>query len=214
MGITHRRAVFILYGFSLAGTVAAIAVSIGRQWQAGVAILAAAAGMLGIVRFVGYFEHLHIVRRQRARIRTAHTEALRRLIPRLPAALAAARTEDDVFRIFDLHLAEADILSCEIVRRDHDEADRHWRSPKFSESRLGDSVSARFPLAERGSHDARFRWISEYGEVSPQTEILLQLAVDIVGTALERARSQYVPVAATAPAQGREFALAQRTESM
>ena len=45
----------------------------------------------------------------------------------------------------------------------------------FSGSRMIDYVSARFPLTEAGTYDARFRWNSEHGEVTPQTEILLQL---------------------------------------
>ena len=43
MGITHRRAVLILYGVSFALTVAAIGVSLGRSWEVGVAILLASA---------------------------------------------------------------------------------------------------------------------------------------------------------------------------
>lgn len=213
MGITHRRAVLLLYAFSLAFTAAAIAVSLGRQWQAGVAILAAAAGMLGIVRFVGYFEHLHLVRRQRARIRSAHTESLRRLVPRLPAALDAARSEDEVFAVLEAHLAEAEIACWEILPRDGDEADRTWQSQTFSSARVVDYVSARFPIAENGTHDARFRWSSEYGEVSPQTEILLQVVVDIAAAALARTRSRFSP-APLAERADHSFALLQsRTES-
>jgi UDP-GlcNAc:undecaprenyl-phosphate GlcNAc-1-phosphate transferase len=213
MGITHRRAVLILYGFSFAFTAAAIAVSIGRQWQAGVAILAAAAGMLGIVRFVGYFEHVHLVRRQRARIRTRHTETLRRIVPRLSLALQGTRSEEEVFRVFEDHLDEAEIVSCEIVARGADQAERGWSSTRFSGTRMIEYMSGRFPLGETGSHDARFRWLSEHGEVTPQTEILLQLAADVFASALSRARSSYVPAPAAIPEEDPGFALAQRTRS-
>ncbi|MGZ3453708.1 MAG: glycosyltransferase family 4 protein [Polyangiales bacterium] len=214
MGITHRRAVFILYGFSFAFTAAAIAVSIGRQWQAGVAILGAAAGMLGIVRFVGYFEHLHLVRRQRARIRTRHTDTLRRVVPKLALALQEAETEDEVLRLFDEHLEDAEVVCCDIVRREGDDVERAWASPRFSSNRMVEYVSARFPLTEASSFDARFRWLSEFGEVSPQTEILLQLAVDLVISALQRTSSRYVPAPMQVAREERSFALAQRTGSV
>jgi hypothetical protein len=200
MGITHRRAVLILYACSSVFTAAAIAVSIGRQWQAGVAILAAAAGMIGIVRFVGYFEHIHLVRRQRARIRSRHTEALRFALPKLGAALQRPRDEDDVFRVLERHLEEAQVLACDVLVRDGEKVVRSWTASTFSTARLGEYVSARFPLSESGHHDVRFRWNSEYGEVTPQTEILLQVVADVVSSALIEVRSELVPARVSTPA--------------
>ncbi len=193
MGLTHRRAVLFLYLCSSAFTVAAIAMALGRSWHAGVAILAAAAAMLGIVRFVGYFEYLNLTRRQKARIHTRHTERLRRVLPELSVALAAARNEGDVWDLFELHMESADLASCEIVAREGDAMDRRWTAPSFSGGRLGDCVSARFPIGERGSFDALFRWESEFGDVTPQTEMLLQVVVDVLAGALVRAGSAYVP---------------------
>src|SRR5579863_9231283 len=68
MGITHRRAVLLLYGISMVLTIAAIAVSLGRNWQVGVAILTASIVVVGLVRFLGYFEYVLLMRRQRARL--------------------------------------------------------------------------------------------------------------------------------------------------
>ena len=50
MGVTHRRAVLILYGASVALTILAIVISLGRDWQAGVAILGASVVMFVLVR--------------------------------------------------------------------------------------------------------------------------------------------------------------------
>src|SRR5262249_29060533 len=74
MGITQRRAVLIIYGFSVALTVAALGISIGRSWQVGAAMLGASAVLVGLVRFVGYFELMHLRSRQRARLRSRDTE--------------------------------------------------------------------------------------------------------------------------------------------
>ena len=90
MGVTHRRAVLILYGLSILFTLAAMAVSIGRSWQVGAAIVGAAAALVGVVRFVGYFEYLHSARRQKARLRTPDTERVRSALPDLARALSSS----------------------------------------------------------------------------------------------------------------------------
>jgi hypothetical protein len=46
----------------------------------------------------------------------------------------------------------------------------------------------------------RFRWNSEYGEVTPQTEILLQVVADVVSSALIEVRSELVPARVSTPA--------------
>ncbi len=202
MGITHRRAVLILYGVSAVFTALAIAASLGRSLYAGLAILGAAAGMLGIVRFVGYFEYLHQLRRQKSRIRSRTTERLRAVLPELPIALSSARDEADVFRIVEALVHEADLATCELVPRDADAFDRRWTSPSFHGVRVSEYVSARFPIGgENGSYELRFRWESEFGDVSPQTEVLLQVAVDVIGLALARTRSAYAPALSRPPAE-------------
>src|SRR4029078_2410036 len=40
MGITHRRAVLIIYGVSVLLTITAIAISLGRSWQVGITLVA------------------------------------------------------------------------------------------------------------------------------------------------------------------------------
>jgi UDP-GlcNAc:undecaprenyl-phosphate GlcNAc-1-phosphate transferase len=56
MGITHRRAVLIIYGASVALAVAAIVISLGRDWQVGVAITIASLAMFLLVRAAGLFD--------------------------------------------------------------------------------------------------------------------------------------------------------------
>ena len=99
MGLTHRRAVLVLYGICVVFTTAAVGVSLGRSWTVGVALLVASVVTIGVVRFVGYFEYLFLRRRQRARLRSRHAKLLRYLVPDAPALFSGARTEDDVWRI-------------------------------------------------------------------------------------------------------------------
>ncbi|MCB9708684.1 MAG: undecaprenyl/decaprenyl-phosphate alpha-N-acetylglucosaminyl 1-phosphate transferase [Myxococcales bacterium] len=53
LGITHRRAVLILYGISVLCTASAIALSLGRSWQIGSVLLALSAILFGLFRFAG-----------------------------------------------------------------------------------------------------------------------------------------------------------------
>src|SRR6185369_8423639 len=97
MGLTHRRAVIIIYAVCGVCTAAGIGVSLERAWQVGAALLCATAAMIGLARFVGYFEYLHLRVRQKARLRSRDTELLRYAVPELPRRLADATTEGAIF---------------------------------------------------------------------------------------------------------------------
>jgi UDP-GlcNAc:undecaprenyl-phosphate GlcNAc-1-phosphate transferase len=192
MGITHRRAVLILYGVSIVLTVAAIAVSLGRSWEVGVAILAASVVIIGLVRFLGYFEYLFVMRRQRARIRNADTEALRRALPEVLHALGAAANEATILNVLEALTQTAGLNAVELVTAQTSvEILRFFRQSTAT----SDQVSARYPVGEE--HDARthlrFRWQSSSGDVSPQTEVLLQVVVDTAAIALARVDSAFAP---------------------
>ncbi len=199
MGITHRRAVLILYGVSLLFTTAAVGVSLGRSWQVGVAILVASVVLVGLVRFVGYFEYLLLMVRQRARLRTPETEVLRRLVPELPGLFAQVRSEDDVFVALGPLVERAGVSSIELVESEGKQPAKCWQS-KEGPVDASETVSARFPLGAdaRARAELRFHWRSATGDVSPQMEVLLQVFVDVVLGALLRVNSRLVaPVPAS-----------------
>lgn len=58
MGITHRRAVLIIYGASVSLCIAAIVISLGRDWQVGLAITIASLAMVLLVRAAGFFRRV------------------------------------------------------------------------------------------------------------------------------------------------------------
>ncbi len=193
MGITHRRAVLLLYGVSLVLTTAAIGVSLGRTWQVGVAILVASVVLVGLVRFLGYFEYLLLMRKQRARLRSPETEALRRVIPELPGLLAAARSEDEVFAVLAIVGERAELAAIELVASEAKRPMHRWESSREAGD-ASERVSARYPLGEErlAQADLRFRWHSATGDVSPQMEVLLQVLVDVALAALLRVGSRVV----------------------
>ncbi|HSY23492.1 MAG TPA: MraY family glycosyltransferase [Polyangiaceae bacterium] len=207
MGLTHKRAVLLLYSVSVIFTVAAIGVSLGRAWQVGVAILVASVVLVGLVRFVGYFEYLFLMHRQRARVRSPDVEVLRRALPAVTGLFAAAMSEEAVWRVLEGVLVRADLAAVEL-RAAVPRESLAVRSPAPLKIWARDielepevAVWAQFPIGEDRVARAslRFRWGNPTGEVPPQAEVLLQVMVDVITSALVRAGSAFAPLPATAP---------------
>ncbi|HEY2513260.1 MAG TPA: MraY family glycosyltransferase [Polyangiaceae bacterium] len=192
MGLTHRRAVLTLYGVSIVFTVAAIAISLGRSWEVGVATFVAGIVAIGLFRSVGYFDYLVRLNRQKERVRWADTEALRRTVPDVLASFGAAGSEDEVWAVFERMLTGCGLANAELRAGDGG-ALRTWTANANVERE--DLVSARFPIGSdaRARAAVVFRWEAVEHAVHPQTEILLQLAVDALAQALERAQSDIGP---------------------
>ncbi|HLK36957.1 MAG TPA: MraY family glycosyltransferase, partial [Polyangiaceae bacterium] len=202
MGLTHRRAVLMLYGICVVLTSAAIAVSLGRTWTVGIALLVASLVAVGIARFAGNLQHIFIVRRQRARLRSPDTELLRRVVPDAPSLFAAARDEDEVWVALQEVVSRSAFSSAELIGANGTE--RRVSSGGHATANLGDTnrVSARYPIGPDALARAelKFCWLSDYSEVSPQTEVLLQVIVDVLAMALTRVGSRHAPALEEAPA--------------
>jgi UDP-GlcNAc:undecaprenyl-phosphate GlcNAc-1-phosphate transferase len=201
MGITHRRAVLIIYGVSVLLTITAIAISLGRSWQIGVALVASSVVFIGLVRAVGYFEYIHVRRRQKERLRARDSEILRRLMPRLPSRFVAARTEADVLATLAELGREATLCYIEILPLAGGEPTAfRWTNPDDADPFGRDVVSARYPIGRDGAARAevKFGFRSDFGDVSPQTEVLLQIVADMMEASLSAASSRLAPAMAPA----------------
>ena len=111
------------------------------------------------------------MRRQRARLRSPETEALRRVVPQLPALFGAANSDDDVFAALASVGESVDLAAIELVESGAKQPMHRWESSRI----VGDAselVSARYPLGDDrlSRADLRFRWRSATGDVSPQME--------------------------------------------
>jgi len=199
MGITHRRAVLILYGICVLLTAAAIAVCLGRIWTVGVALLLGSLAIVGVTRFSGYFQQIFVITRQRARLRSADTERMRQVIPDALTLFVAARTEDEVWDTLRDVLLRTSIATAELsVRGDPTDSAREiarWGSSPDHLMQSPNAVSVNFPIGPDSEARAalRFRWRSQDGEVSPQTEVLMQVLVDVIARALRRVGSRFAP---------------------
>jgi len=208
MGLTHRRAVLIIYAVCGIFTVAAIGVSLERTWQVGAALLGASVALVGLVRFVGYFEYLHLRVRQKARIRSRDVELLRYAVPAIAQRFSEAGTEDELMEELQTFAGEADLGYVEVydTREGGERIVRRWSGPEGAER---DMVTAMFPLGRDSVAHAsiRYGWRSDFGEVSPQSEILLQIVSDVLAQNLTRLRSVLMPASVNAPEREAQDAL-------
>jgi UDP-GlcNAc:undecaprenyl-phosphate GlcNAc-1-phosphate transferase len=203
LGITHRRAVLILYGVSVLFTAGAITIALGRNWEVGVALLVLTVAMLGLARFVGYFEYLQIRRRQKQHIHSRGTERLRVAVPELLRALDAAERED-VPALLERFGQVGELVHLELVPAGDAPLrglpEVRWASPEDAIPVGGrDPVRASFDVSSAGAK-LKVSWLSDDGDVSPQADILLQLAAD----ALERRVKASLPAPAAASAGATE----------
>jgi UDP-GlcNAc:undecaprenyl-phosphate GlcNAc-1-phosphate transferase len=193
VGITHRRAVLILYAVSIVFTASAIAIYLGRSWQVGIALLVTSVIFIGLVRFVGIFSLLHQRKRQHARLRSRDTEALRHALPAVPAEFAKARTERELFEALASLAEEAGLAFVELRRRGDAESTAVFRWTDGNSGRRTLAVMA-YPLGPDGLARAEVEFACandlEEAEMAPETDILLQVVADVVAVNLARLGSE------------------------
>jgi UDP-GlcNAc:undecaprenyl-phosphate/decaprenyl-phosphate GlcNAc-1-phosphate transferase len=197
LGLTHRRAVMLLYGVSVTFAGCAITVSLGRSWVTGGALFAASAVLIGLVRFAGYFEYMHRSRRHAARFYDATTLRLRMALPDGIVALRSARSEADVLDALRA-TALAGGVSALDVRANNGVVQRVLGSDApVSPSSSRSSYPVGADSGARAHLD--FFWAGDQDPPSSQTAILLQLLVDAAERAFERCGSPLAAEVALEP---------------
>jgi UDP-GlcNAc:undecaprenyl-phosphate GlcNAc-1-phosphate transferase len=200
MGLTHRRAVLTLYGVSAIFSVAAIATSMGKDWQIGVAMLVSSVVLFALVRAAGYFEYFRNALHRRGRHLSPRAEAVRRALPAFVEQMAAAGDEGQVRATVD-QLAKT-LAFQRVVIVERTPGPRPSQRPDGRQRREVDVVEACFPLGADATAqaDVLFVWSAGDGGASPEIDLLLELLVDVVERALARVGSALVhrePVAPT-----------------
>jgi UDP-GlcNAc:undecaprenyl-phosphate GlcNAc-1-phosphate transferase len=194
LGLSHRRAVLILYGASIFFTLAALAIYIGRSWQVGLALASITVVTVGLVRFVGYFNSALLRRNQRERRREPWVDALRRATPEVLPRVELARTNDDVRAHLEHFAAATTLLAVELIGPAGGTGlSWRWEAPLAEDQAFRECVSAKYPVVDANGtkHELKFVWDAPTGDVNPQAEILLQLVADAVErqmTRVQRAR--------------------------
>ncbi len=187
LGLTHRRAVVLLYGVSVAFAACAIVISLDRRWETGVALLAASLVLVILVRFTGYFSDLLRAGRPGTRTYDAMTERLRAEVPELLLSLRQARSEREALALLG---TVAELCNCEGWELQTDSATHRNGTTDAS-----DGARVSFPLGVELSARARLDlfWETADQHPSPQVAILLQVLVDAAVHALKRCGSSLAP---------------------
>ncbi|MBN4059036.1 undecaprenyl/decaprenyl-phosphate alpha-N-acetylglucosaminyl 1-phosphate transferase [Endomicrobium sp. AH-315-J14] len=206
-GVTHRRAVLIIYGLSVVFTIAAIGIYIGRSWQIGIALLTAVVVVMGLVRFVGLFSHTHMRNRQRARLRGRITEKLRHVVPGLPVIFAAAESPEELFEELGRVAEKADLRTVELIDLGPGESKSlyHWDCGVESTRRIVAAMTYPVGHDSLARAELTFTCVTDFEDVdvSPQTDILLQIVSDLLAQNLERLGSEAAPRQSLSPDSGK-----------
>ncbi len=192
MGLTHRRAVLSLYMVSVVFTILALMVYFGRSWQIGAAFFALTALLVGVVRFVGYFNS-SLVAAGRAGGEEL-CDALRRSVPRVLRRMSEAHASEQLPGILAAFGEETGFLAIGI-RNGNNERLKLWRweSPKAGSS-SAEATCGTFAVSGGGeSLSLQFFLDSAAGIIGPQTRILLQLVADAASGVLVAAAAGALP---------------------
>jgi UDP-GlcNAc:undecaprenyl-phosphate GlcNAc-1-phosphate transferase len=189
VGLTHRKAVMLLYGVSVTFAACAITISLGRSWQTGVALLAASAVLVILVHFTGYFGDALRAGRSGPRTYDSTTERLRADLFGHLRALEAARSEREVMNVLRDVAAGC---SCEQVEV---RSGNGIRSLASSRSELSGTALVSYPLGPdvRARARVEFVWESMEQRPSPSAAILVQVLIDAAAHALGRCSSSLAP---------------------
>jgi UDP-GlcNAc:undecaprenyl-phosphate GlcNAc-1-phosphate transferase len=189
IGLTHRRAVVLLYGVSVTFAACAITLSLGRSWQTGAALLGASLVLVLLVRFTGYFGDALRAGRAGARTYDALTERLRFELPTILRAFDAAYSEREVLRVLG---GVGELCQCEAFEV-HSDAIVHHLAGRDSHEPASARTSYPIGIATRARARVELVWESVDQYPSAQVAILLQVIADAAGRALGRCSSSLAP---------------------
>jgi UDP-GlcNAc:undecaprenyl-phosphate GlcNAc-1-phosphate transferase len=191
MGLTHRRAVLILYGLSVLFTVSAIVVSSGRNAPVGAALVVITIAVIGVVRSLGNLDGALQRWLRKERIRPAVVERLRRTAVWAVERIVATREPREIARALEEFVARAELEIVEYAGPPDGVLESfYWArnadgAAPFVPEDLPRTVTTSYALQHVAAGALHFSWRSEGGEVSPEADILLQLVADAVEARLQ-----------------------------
>jgi len=191
VGLTHRRAVLMLYGTTLLLCLTAVAVAFGHDWQVGAALVGALLTLIGVAQVAGYFEFAKRSRARRAAVLSAPTQALRRSLPRLLLEMERAKTASAAWASLEQVLREGPFAYAEYLPPGDSIPLWRWQSetPRERNKVVITEFSIR-ALSGAPESTLRFACLLETKKLPPQVEVLLQLVVDAMESGLRRVGKQ------------------------
>ncbi|MCH2110353.1 MAG: undecaprenyl/decaprenyl-phosphate alpha-N-acetylglucosaminyl 1-phosphate transferase [Polyangiaceae bacterium] len=199
LGLTHRRAVLLLYGVSIILCGAAIGIALGRRWAVGVAFIVAITTLFGLVRFVGALQWQQQLRANRLRIYDETAQFLRLELPAALARWSSLSSEPEVYEeLFSLHQSGS---FSEITLRsvEQKEVIADWQE-QGAPNRRGPAVI--IPLGPDFAATHQVEFYSRSGDpLSREAAILLQVFCDTAAARLFDLDSSLAPRTLRAPGE-------------
>lgn len=170
LGLTHRRAVIVLYAVSSVLAAAAVAVAAGQNWEVGGALIVVTIVVVGFVRAARLFAGVRL-RREPAPSRSELVEsALARVVPVL-RKIGEAKDDDDALLVLADFMRRSDFI-CAHVKLPG--ATWSWGEATTARSRVKVVVKASRTSDIEGS----FEFVDEWASSRVHMEIILQILVD------------------------------------
>jgi UDP-GlcNAc:undecaprenyl-phosphate/decaprenyl-phosphate GlcNAc-1-phosphate transferase len=188
IGLTHKRAVLVLYGCSIILCATALAAAFGKNWHVGAALVGALLTLLGITRFTSHFEFVLLSRTQRARLLVGSAGSLRRVLPGAIVELNGVSSTPAVWAVLERVLRASGVVVAARCTPHGEAAETwQWRAEAANTRQEGEShdvefLIGAFPGARKDS--LVFSCLCDEGPLPPQAEIQLQLLADAVQSAL------------------------------
>lgn len=188
IGLTHRRAVLVLYGCSVLLCIAATAAAFGKDWQVGAALTGAILTMLGMMHFTTHFEGMLSKRVRRLKLLEGSAASLRRIVPELIVELHEASSSFAVWSALEQALEKTDVVVAAECGPANEKAAWQWEGPCPNSRQEGQREEVDFAISVFPGRKDRLMFVclSEENCLPPQTEIQLQLIADALQSAFMR----------------------------
>jgi len=187
MGLTHRRSVFILYGFTVLLIGVALLIHLGRNWEVGIGLILVVATFAVFARVVGVFEYFNRRRLARIGMLSHHADRLRRAMYDALMGADGVKTPDDVRAFLEFLCRKVQFKSSEVTLNNG--VTSSFENPDYVKDKRKHPICATIPLqVPDGQELGRLTvcWLSERGRVTSETEIMLQVIADRLSVRLEK----------------------------
>lgn len=189
MGLTHRRAVLTLYGFSILFTVGAIIVSVGRNAAVGTALVVITITAVGVVRVLGNVDGAFRQWLRKERIRSPVVDRIRYAVPWVLEQIAGVGEPREFTVVLEEFAARSQFESIVLAAAPGGVLESfHWSQSAAPAAAAAPrlTATASYRLQAPGSGLLQFSWASDAGAVDPAADILLQLVADSIEARIRR----------------------------
>jgi len=181
LGFTQKRAVLTLYVVSICLAAIALAIHFGRDWQKGLGLALMGIVVIVFTRIVWMIRRSHASAAAGSRHRDSMTEVIKSGLYEEMKRLEQVQEADGLKKEIDAFAKHMDIRTVRIEDADGKSVLFEHINPEYGIPARTSPVLIEYVIerAETGKIRLTFEWYAEYHNPSAQTDILLQMWVDV-----------------------------------